>query len=263
MRLMVHSKSTERYIENWNYDKKVMVLHHPTKEVLKRADSENQVIAIGGGSVIDTAKIISRNPIIAIPTTFAGASRTSHAVYWHERKKFNFDTCRPVTILKPEYLETLPEDIYQYSKTDCICHALESLISKKVTEESKFYASTALELINKGKREDVLIASLLAADAFEITGTNILHALSYPLTAIYEIPHGKALLFLLPKILPYVEEMLDIKITIEKNVKIEVDMEKIIDEALKYSKIFETRKQINKEILKNLLNTSSVRSEKR
>jgi len=253
---MVHSKSTERYIENWNYDETLMVLHHPTKEVLKRADSEDQIIAIGGGSVIDTAKILSRNPIIAIPTTFAGASRTSHAVYWHERKKFNFATCRPVTILKPEYLDTLPEDVYQYSKADCICHALESLISKKVTEESNFYASTALELINKGNREDDLIASLLAADAFEITGTNLLHALSYPLTAIYEIPHGKSLLFLLPMILPYIEDIIEFDISIKNIIELEVDIELIIDESLKYPKIYETRKIINREILTNLLKAS-------
>lgn len=254
MRLMVHSKSTKRFTENWNYDKTLMVFHHPTKETLKLANSEEQVIAIGGGSVIDTAKIISRNPVIAIPTTFAGASRTSHAVYWHDKKKFNFDTCRPVTITKSEYLKTLPEDTHQYSKADCICHALESLISKKATVESRFYALTALELIDKGALEDILIASLLAADAFEITGTNLLHALSYPLTSIYEIPHGKALLFLLPKILPYVEDMLEVDMDIKEiNIGAEIDMVMIIEEALKYSKIFETRKIINKKILASLM----------
>ena len=254
MRLMVYSKSTERYAKNWNYDKTLMVLHHPTKETLKLASSEDQVIAIGGGSVIDTAKIISRNPVIAIPTTFAGASRTSHAVYWYDKRKFNFDTSRPVTITKPEYLKTLPEDIYQHSKADCICHALESLISKKATAESRFYALTALELINKGNREDTLTASLLAADAFEITGTNILHALSYPLTAIYEISHGKALLFLLPKILPYVEDMLEVDINIKEiDISTEIDMTMIIEEALKYPKIFETRKIINRKILTSLM----------
>jgi len=253
MRLMIHSKSTERYIEEWDYDKVVMVPHHPTKEILKKTNTESQVIAIGGGSVIDTAKILSRNPVIAIPTTFAGASRTSHAVYWHEKKKFNIDTHRPVTIMKPEYLETLPDDFYQYSKADCICHALESLISKNANEESRFYASTALELINKGNREDDLIASILAADAFEITGTNLLHALSYPLTAIYGIPHGKALMFLLPRMLPYVEDILEFDIPIKNIIELDVDMELIVEESLKYPKIFETRKPINKEVLINLL----------
>jgi len=226
MRLMIHSKSTERYINDWEYDKTITVFHHPTKEVLKKANSENQVIAIGGGSVIDTAKIISRNPIIAIPTTFSGASRTSHAVYWHKGKKLNFNTKRPITILKPKYLETLSEDFFQYSKADCTCHAVESLISKKATEESIFYASTALELIRKRKLEDVLIGSLLAADAFEITGTNLLHALSYPLTTIYGIPHGKALLFLLPRVLPYIEEMLETSISIDREVDLKCRYDK-------------------------------------
>lgn len=253
MRLMVHSRSTEKYIKEWTHDKAILVQHHPTKEILKKANTERNVIAIGGGSVIDTAKILSRNPVIAIPTTFAGASRTSHAVYWHEGKKFNLDTRRPVTIMKPEYLETLPDDFYQYSRTDCICHAVESLISKKATEESDIYASVALELIKKGSREDDLAASLLAADAIEITGTNLLHALSYPLTAMYEVPHGKALLFLLPRILPYIEDVLQRDISIEKKVDVEVDTETVIVEALKYPKIFETVKPINKKILIKLL----------
>ena len=253
MRLMIHSKSTERYVEKWDYDKVAMVLNHPTKEVLKKANTESKVIAIGGGSVIDTAKILSRNPVIAIPTTFAGASRTSHAVYWHEKKKFNIDTYRPVTIMKPEYLETLPDEFYQYSRTDCICHAIESLISKKSTEESYLYGSVAIELIKKGSLEDDLAASLLAADAIEITGTNLLHALSYPLTAIYKVPHGKALLFLLPKILPYVEDILEFDVPVQKIIDLDVDMKLIVDESLKYPKIFETRKPINREVLTKLL----------
>jgi len=250
---MIHSKSTEQYIGEWEHDKTLCVLHHPTKEILKKTNTENQVIAIGGGSVIDTAKIISRNPIIAIPTTFAGASRTSHAVYWDKGKKLNQDTRRPVTLLKPEYLKTLPEDFYQYSKADCICHAIESLISKNATKESVFYASTALELIKKGKRGDVLMGSLLAADAFEITGTNLLHALSYPLTAIYGIPHGKALLFLLPRVLPYIGDMLETNIPVDGKVDLDMDMVGVICEALEYPKVFETRKPINRKILEGLL----------
>jgi len=255
MRLMVHSKSTERYIDDWSHDEALMVAHHPTGEILDLADSEDQVIAIGGGSVIDTAKIISRNPVIAVPTTFAGSSRTSHAVYWDGPNKLNLDTCLPVTVLKPEYLDTLPEDVYRYSKTDCVCHALESLISRKATVESRFYASTALELIKKGRRGDVLTASLLAADAFEITGTNVLHALSYPLTAIYGVPHGKALLYLLPRLLPYLGGFPVAGVSVEGDVHVEADMARVIDEALKYPKIHESGKPIDREILAELLET--------
>jgi len=249
MRLMIHSKSTEQYVDDWKHDETMMISSHPTRETLENANSQTQVIAIGGGSVIDTAKIVSRNRVIAIPTTFAGASRTSHAVYWHEEQKFNFDTKQPITILKPEYLETLPENFYQYSKADCICHAVESLISTNSTEESRFYALTALELIQKGKREDALIGSLLAADAFEITGTNLLHALSYPLTAIYGVPHGKALLFLLPRVLPYIQDLLEPNIQIKERTDLDVNMMTIVDEALRYPKIFETRKLINRKVL--------------
>ena len=253
MRLVVYSKSTERYIDDWNHSGEFMVSHHPTEALLGLANNWDEVIAIGGGSVIDTAKIISKYPVIAIPTTFAGASRTSHAVYWAEKRKRNYPTPRPRTILKPEYLKTLPADIYMYSKADCICHALESLISDKATTESRFYASLALELVNKNNLEDMLTASLLAADAFEITGTNLLHALSYPLTAIYGVQHGKALLFLLPRILPYVEELVDVNIPVEEYITLDADLERVVEEAFTYKKIFEVRKTINKETLIELL----------
>jgi len=250
---MVYSKSTERYIGNWRHNGEWLVSRHPTDALLELANNWDEVIAIGGGSVIDTAKIVSRSPVIAVPTTFAGASRTSHAVYWTEKRKCNYPTPRPITILKPEYLKTLPADVYTYSKTDCVCHALESLISVKATPESRFYASLAFELINKDNPEDMLTASLLAADAFEITGTNLLHALSYPLTAIYGIQHGEALLFLLPRVLPYIEDLVDVNIPVERYIKVDADLEHVVEEALKYPKIFETRKTINKEALIELL----------
>jgi len=251
---MVHSRTTEKYIKEWKYDKTVLVLHHPIAETLKKADTESQVIAIGGGSVIDTAKIISRNPVIAVPTTLAGASRTSHAVYWDKNRKKSASTAHPITILKPQYLQTLPQNLLDYSKADCICHALESLISVNANEQSKLYASMALELIKKETREDTLIASLLAGDAIEITGTNLIHALSYPLTALYNIPHGKALSFLLPKILPYLEHLIQIDIPIPTTpIDIEADMQRVINEAFTYSKIFKTRTPINKKVLTALL----------
>jgi len=247
---MVHSRATDKYTDDWIYDKKMVVRHHPERSILKLKDTEDSVIAIGGGSVIDTAKIISKNPIIAIPTTFAGACRTSHAVYWEGTKKFDVDTPRPITITKPEYLETLPERILQNTKVDCLCHAIESLISKKATRLSRFYASTSLSI--RGTLAGWLNASLLAGDAMEITGTNVIHALSYPVTAIYKVPHGKALAFFLPKLLSYYS--LDININgVIKEEALNMDIDIVIKEALTYPKIHETVRPINKKILLRLL----------
>ena len=72
--LLVHSSSTEMYADDWEYDRKLLVTHVPTGEAIEELGKEDNVIAIGGGSVIDTAKIISKRPIIAVPTTFSGSS---------------------------------------------------------------------------------------------------------------------------------------------------------------------------------------------
>ena len=100
MQLIVCSPSTKRYIKDFQYDDIMIVTEPPTKDTLKLRDRYHNVIAIGGGSVIDTAKIICMNSIIAVPTTYSGASGTSHSVYWHNEKKCNIKTKLPMTIIK-------------------------------------------------------------------------------------------------------------------------------------------------------------------
>jgi len=247
--LLVHSRSTERYADDWFYDRKMLVTESPTEETLE-LEKEDDVIAIGGGSVIDTAKIVSKGPIIAIPTTFSGASRTSHAVFWKNGQKLNLSTQKPITITEPRYLETLPEEVMYYSGADCICHAIESLISKKSNNQSELYASMSLHLIRRHSLIDLLNASLLAGDAIEITGTNMIHALSYALTTIYKTPHAKALAFLLPKLLSLFPVR---NISIESRVELSIDVSKVIDEAFIYPKVFECKDPITKEVLMEVL----------
>ena len=106
----------------------------------------------------------------------------------------------------------------------------------------------AFELIQK---RDYLNASLLAGDAIEITGTNVVHALSYPVTSMYDIPHRKALSSFLFKIAPYYS--LEFPFDFEVNKTLNVNLELVVKEALTYPKIFTTIKPINKEILMRLL----------
>ena len=244
--LLVHSKSTEYYADDWNYDRKLLVTSSPTGVALELR-GEEEVIAIGGGSVIDTAKIVSTFPIVAIPTTFSGASRTSHAVYWEAGKKCDIDTEKPITIAKPEYIKSVPADIINISKADCICHAVESLFSKRASRQSIFCASMALDLMRK---DDWLNASFLAGDAIEITGTNIIHALSYALTATYEVPHAKALAFLLPRLLPLFP-IGDIPAGFCVNLGI--DIQYIVEEAFTYPKILDSTIELNRKTLLELL----------
>lgn len=200
MRLMVCSNSTKKYTKDFSYDELLIVHSHPTKETFLSRNKYSEVWAIGGGSVIDTAKIISKNSIIAIPTTYSGASRTSHAVYWDNSKKCDIKTKKPITLLKPQYLSELPDNVRTRSKIDCLCHIMESFVSEKATPKSMIYTHEALKLVHEGKW---LHASLYAGDAIEMAGTNILHALSYPLTAKYNIPHGDALGLILNDAISY------------------------------------------------------------
>ena len=250
--LMVHSKSTERFIDDWVYDRKMLVFGKPDKHIVDLKNIEDVVIAIGGGSVIDTAKIICRNSVIAVPTTFSGASRTKHAVYWDQGKKINIDTEKPITIFKPEYLKTLPKEIHNYSLCDCLCHAIEASISKKATQLSDYYAKTAMKLLKKNNLVDSLNASFLAGDVIEITGTNVIHALSYPITSLYGIPHGKALTFLLPRVAKYLYGK-EIEEKLVDHIELDMDIEEVVDEALTYPKIYGSRKPISKKILMELL----------
>jgi alcohol dehydrogenase class IV len=186
---MVCSKSTKKYIDEFNYDELLIISKAPDEKIMYRKNEYKEGIAIGGGAVIDTAKILCSEPVLAIPTTYSGACSTSHAVYWCKNKKCNVDTPRPIIEIREEWIN-LPKEVEMATKVDCLCHILESLISSKSTKESDKMSN---EAISKIKEDKWLEASILAGRAIEIAGTNILHGLSYGLTSRYKIPHGVAL----------------------------------------------------------------------
>ena len=92
---------------------------------------------------------------------------------------------------------------------DVVSHCLDSLHSKKATDESKEYCNTALEWLRKYKNDNLYLvkAGHEAGNAIEIAGTNLLHSLSYPLTGYYGVSHGMALGYFLPKILKFIVEL--------------------------------------------------------
>lgn len=186
------------------------------------------IIAIGGGSAIDTAKAINVfqasadepetllakpahiNPgvsLIAIPTTAGTGSEATHfAVIYHKGKKYSLvhDSMLPsFSILDAEL--TLNKSAYLTASTafDALCQALESLWATQSTQQSRNFAGEAIELILKhlpntleynslGSRQALLKAANLAGKAINITKTTAPHALSYAITAKYGVPHGHA-----------------------------------------------------------------------
>ncbi len=189
----------------------------------------NLILAIGGGSVIDYAKIANlvdtipnlRNLIInysyplkkkyaqlaVIPTTAgSGAEVTSNAVIYVDGIKYSFENELLIPdnyFLVPEFIISAPDKIKASSGFDAIAQALESLISKKSNTVSVDYATKSLKISiekyisflndpNLKNAAEMSIAANLAGKAINISKTTAPHAVSYPFTSLYNISHGHA-----------------------------------------------------------------------
>lgn len=181
------------------------------------------IIAIGGGSVIDLAKAIiykcyqnKLNPLpflLAVPTTAgSGSEATCFAVIYENKIKTSLEQSSllpAAVILDPVLTYSLTPYQTAVSGIDALAQAIESYWSIHATVESKKYAEEAIALLidhlpptitdpTADRRKKILWAAHLAGKAINITRTTAPHALSYFLTAHYQIPHGQAVGFFLP-----------------------------------------------------------------
>lgn len=159
-------------------------------------------IAVGGGTVIDTAKLLrgfSGLPFLAVPTTAGtGAEATRFAVCYDHGKKCSADDARYLPtdqVLIPEFCESATGCQKASCAFDAYAQAVESLWAKGATEESRGFARKALDLMAKG---DVLLGSYWAGRAIDISRTTAAHAFSYYMTATYGVPHGEAVYMMFP-----------------------------------------------------------------
>jgi alcohol dehydrogenase class IV len=204
-------------------------------EIFKNFNPEI-VIAVGGGSVIDIAKLINifsfqnSSPekiindkknikkrglqLIAIPsTTGTGSEVTQFSVVYKDKKKYSVDHeyLTPTDfIIEPKLAVGLPSYVMACSAFDALSQATESFWSVNSSEESKSYSKKAIKLLTKSISSAVISRNLddiknlflganLAGRAINLTRTTAPHAFSYPLTSRYGIPHGHAVAVLLGK----------------------------------------------------------------
>lgn len=197
--------------------------------------SPDIVLAIGGGNVIDTAKLINYfaaqtveplsvingsneilhagKPLIAVPTTSgAGSESTQFAVVYVENVKYSVfhNSILPnVAIVDHQFTHSLSPLQTAISGIDAFSQSIESYWSIQSTVESKHYAKKAIEVIlknlpgavlssNNENREAMAQAAHWAGKAINISKTTGPHALSYTMTSVFGIPHGQAVSLTLP-----------------------------------------------------------------
>ncbi|MCA9054538.1 MAG: phosphonoacetaldehyde reductase [Planctomycetaceae bacterium] len=204
-----------------------------------RGAPHDLIIAIGGGSAIDVAKLIrafagsaspidivhGREPVgtspirlIAMPTTAGtGSEATQFAVVYVEGRKHSVDAppLRPdVAIVDPDLTRSLPRRVAIASGLDAFCQAIESLWSVNASEASMHDAERAATLSwtnlpqLSSEPTDATLSALceashLAGRAINQTRTTAPHALSYTLTSQYGVPHGIAVAVTLASLLEF------------------------------------------------------------
>lgn len=215
----------------------------PTMEIVTNAlkkfvsSEADTLIAVGGGSVIDTSKaiiyfmdmlkdkvegkILGKPFFIAIPTTSGtGSEVTSYAVITdaQEHKKITLKNdvmYADVAILDAEFTKTVPSFVMADTAMDALTHALEAFVSNNASDCTDALAQSAIENIFEHvvrvykngldtiSREKIHIASCMAGIAFENASLGINHSLAHAIGAKFKISHGKANAILLPYIIEF------------------------------------------------------------
>lgn len=229
-------------------DTNTNILPEPTLEnieqVFEATANKNYdvLIGIGGGSVLDTTKILSvlrtndasveqllgtdlvakpGVPTILIPTTSGtGAEVTPNAIVTLPDQELKIGIVSKyllptLVILDPVLTLKLPKPITAATGMDAFTHSLESFISTKANPISDMFALESIRLISSSiveayqngesieAREKMLVGSMYGGMALTSAGTAAVHALAYPLGGKYKIPHGVANSMLLPHVMKY------------------------------------------------------------
>ena len=221
---------------------------NPTIENVKdgveaaKAAQADYIIAIGGGSSMDTAKAIgiivtnpefadvcslegtadTKNPclpIIAVPTTAGTAAEvTINYVITDVEKNRKFVCVDPhdipvVAIVDPDMMASMPKGLTAATGMDALTHAIEGYITKGAWELSDMFHLKAIEIIAKSLRgaventpegrEGMALGQYIAGMGFSNVGLGVVHSMAHGLSALYDTPHGVACAIILPTGLEY------------------------------------------------------------
>ncbi len=207
-----------------------------------KASGADYIIAIGGGSSMDTAKaigIIIANPefedvrslegvaptkkpsvpIIAVPTTAGTAAEvTINYVITDVEKKRKFvcvdvHDIPVVAVIDSDMMSTMPKGLTAATGMDALTHAIEGYITKAAWEMTDMFHLKAIEIISrslrsavKGEkegREGMALGQYIAGMGFSNVGLGIVHSMAHALGAVYDTPHGVANAILLPTVMRY------------------------------------------------------------
>ncbi|MDD8048506.1 MAG: lactaldehyde reductase [Thomasclavelia sp.] len=206
------------------------------------ACNADYMIAIGGGSSMDTAKaigIIDKNPefadvislegvadtknpatpIFAVPTTAGTAAEVTINYVITDTSKDRKMVCVDphdlpiVAFVDPDMMSSMPKGLTASTGMDALTHAIEGYITKGAWEMSDMFHLKAIEIISRSLRdavnntpkgrEDMALGQYIAGMGFSNVGLGIVHSMAHPLGALYDTPHGIANAIILPTVMEY------------------------------------------------------------
>ncbi len=207
-----------------------------------KASGADCLVAIGGGSSMDTAKaigIIIENPefadvrslegvaptknkcvpIIAVPTTAGTAAEVTINYVITDAEKNRKMVCVDVhdipvvAVVDPDMMSSMPKGLTAATGMDALTHAIEGYITKGAWEMSDMFHIKAIEIIAKNLRgaventpegrEGMALGQYVAGMGFSNVGLGIVHSMAHPLGALYDTPHGVANAIILPTVMEY------------------------------------------------------------
>ena len=209
---------------------------------LYKENNNDSIIAVGGGSSIDTAKAIgiiitnpefadvrslegvapTKNPcapIIAVPTTAGTAAEVTINYVITDEEKNRKMVCVDVhdipvvAVVDPDMMSTMPKGLTAATGMDALTHAIEGYITKGAWTLSDMFHLKAIEIIAEALpkavnndpegREAMALGQYIAGMGFSNVGLGIVHSMAHPLGALYDTPHGVANAIILPTVMEY------------------------------------------------------------